>query len=124
MEAELDLELVKGGRHPLYSLALHRASKTALQKGEITQEKFDTIKSVIRNPIRKSEDGRTADILEEAKKHTVTMAAADESLPADIRTEVVGLNFDFGKIWEWIKTHLPQILQCIAALLSIFVLLV
>jgi hypothetical protein len=109
--------------HPFYSLALRRAAKVALKKKEIKKEDFETINGVIRHSVRKSEDGKTCDIMEEARKHTVSMAMQDESLPAEIRSEVVGLNFDWGKIWEWLKTHIPQILSVMASLLTIFMFL-
>ena len=109
------------GIHPLYSIALHRAARVAFHEGKITQEQADTINGVIQNPIRKAEDGRTCDVLDEARQHTAVIAAHDSSISDG--SQAFNLNFDWSAIWKWIVDHLPQILQCIAALLSIFVLL-
>lgn len=119
----MEQELLKG-IHPFYSMSLHRAARVALHEGKITQEQADTINGVIRSPLRKSEDGRTCDILEEARQHTAVIAAHDPNLSAEERNQAFNFSFDWSSIWTWIKDHLPQILQCIASLLSIFILLV
>ena len=103
-----------------YVRALKRASKAALASGKITQEKFDEIQDVIKNPVRKDKDGNECNILNESRKKCVEIYTI-ESGQSWATIDVEG--FEWGNIWQWIKDHLPQILQVISALLTIFMFL-
>jgi len=107
--------------HPLFSLALHRASVIALHKGTITEEQANTIDSIITNPNRKSLTGEHADVLDLTRQKTAELARGDSALPPEVHAEVGMTSFNWQAIWTWIENHLPQILQCIAAIISIFV---
>ena len=109
--------------HLLYALSLHRAAVIAHHKGEITDDQAAMVESVILHPVRHSEDGRSANILDETRQKTATMAQDDNSLSEDAKHGIFGLNFNWSAIWTWFVNHLPQILSCIASLVAIFVLL-
>ena len=109
--------------HPFYSLALHRAAVVAVHKGQITETDLETINSIIIHPVRKNEQGQSADVVELSRQKTVEMATADSNLPPEMKTAMTAINFNWSQIWTWFVDHLPQILSCIASILAIFMIL-
>jgi hypothetical protein len=109
--------------HPLFSHALRHAARVGLEEGKITQSDHDTIESVVSNPVRKSTGGQTADVVERTRQHAVYMAFNDKNLSTEVRENVDEAGFNWEGIWQWILANLPEILQVIAALISIFILI-
>lgn len=82
------------------------------------------IRSVFRHPVRKSEDGLIADVIEETRLAVAQRIRADTTVCKAARCSVASLGFDWASVWEWIKAHWRDILKAIASVLSIFFLIV
>jgi hypothetical protein len=116
--------LVGGRAHPLFKIALHRATKKQERLGAISHEDADQMYEAILLPNRKAADGRTCDLVEELRKHTVKAIQADSTFQASYGIDpkdVEAVTFNWSSIWQWIKDHWLQVLQALLSLLSIFI---
>jgi len=106
--------------HPLFSLAMYRATHTQLRAGKITQQQADTVHEALARPMRKNDKGETCNLIDVMHGKVASMAAAD-NLGYGIG-ELMMATFNWGSIITWIEGHLPQILSALEALLSVFIL--
>ena len=111
---------------PFFALALHRAARVQLKAGKITKEQFEQVSEAVAFPVRKDKDGKTCNLLDELQTKSVTMMQADQTFEATYGFSISQLitgGINWQGLWKWIEDHLPQILECLASLISIFVLL-
>ena len=82
------------------------------------------VRSLFRHPVRRSEEGVIADVLEETRMEVARKIRADSTVCKAVRLGVHKVGFDWASVWEWIKAHWLDILKAIASILSIFFLIV
>lgn len=92
-------------------MAMRVAARHSRKDGKLTEEQYQTVMDAIRNPVRNLKDGTTVNLM--------------DKIETQVNTEMgkQGLNINWDAVIQWFKDHWVQILQAIAALLSIAVLL-
>jgi len=101
----------------LFRLAFRRAVRLAELRGEISEEDANVLHNAIRSPHRWNRAGKRIDLLDEIEDDAAIGYHAEQVMAG------VSAPFDWGSLIDWIKSHLPEILQLIASLISIFILL-
>jgi hypothetical protein len=116
-------DVVEAGRvrNAFFTHRLLRETRRREEAGECTPEQADRIYKLIDNPRGKDKDGNEIDGIAMLRTRVTEMVKADQSLPKGVRMSVdmVGFEWNWEGIIQFFKDHWLQILQAVAAILTI-----
>ncbi len=90
-------------------LVMRIAARHSRRDGTLTEADYQTIMGAIRHPVRKCKDGSTVNIMDKLETHVSNEMGKQ------------GLNINWDSVIQWFKDHWLEILQAIAAIVTIAV---